>query len=95
MSRISVFESSQTGRIVTEYGKLPLRELEKRISSYEKKYGTTYVRYNRQFDCDSALPWETSDLMDWRNLVEEKKERTGKTLKVRKPVTASHKKQLR
>ena len=74
-----MFESSETGRIVTEYGTLPVRELEKRIVSYEKKYGTTYARYNRQFDCDSALPWETSDLMDWQNLVEEKKERARKS----------------
>ena len=79
MSRISMFESSETGRIVTEYGTLPIRELEKRIVSYEKKYGTTYTRYSRQFDCDSALPWEASDLMDWQNLVKEKKERARKS----------------
>ena len=41
MNRISIFESSETDRIVTEYGKLPVRELKKRIVSYEKKYGTT------------------------------------------------------
>lgn len=92
MSRISVFDSSERGRIVTEYGKLPARELEKRISSYEKKYGMTYARYNRQFDCDSTLPWETSDLMDWQNLVKEKKERARKSVKIRKPPIASQKK---
>ena len=76
-----MFESSETDRIVTEYGTLPVRELGKRIVSYEKKYGSTYARYSRQFDCDNALPWETSDLMDWQNLVEEKNERARRSVK--------------
>ena len=83
MIRMSIFDSSETGRIVTEYGKLPVRELDKRISSYEKKYGTTYARYHRRFDSDSALPWETSDLMDWENLVEEKKDRAPRPMRKR------------
>ena len=76
MSKISVYESSDTGRVVTDYGKLSARELKKRISAYEKKYGIPYARFSRQFDCDSALPWETSDAMDWENLIEERKVRT-------------------
>lgn len=91
MTRVSVFESSENGRVVTEYGKLPLRELEKRISCYEKKYGSTFARYNRQFDCDGALPSETSDLMDWQNLVEEKRERARKPVKVKKAAIPSRK----
>jgi hypothetical protein len=86
MSRISVFESCENGRVVTEYGKLPVPELERRIVFYEKKYGTTYARYGRQFDGDSALPWETSDLMDWQNLVEEKKQRAPRPVHARKPM---------
>lgn len=78
MSKISVYESSETGRVVTDYGKLSLRELEKRISAYEKKYGMPYARFNRQFSCDEALPWETADVMDWENLIGEKKSRARK-----------------
>src|SRR5207237_3144883 len=66
------FESSEHGRCITEYPNLSLKELDGRIRSYERKYGMSFPRYNRQFSCDDALPWETSDLMDWENLVREK-----------------------
>jgi hypothetical protein len=72
MSRISVFESPETGRVVTDYSSLSLREIDKRIKVYQKKYGMPFTRYNRQFSCDEALPWETPDIMDWENLVEER-----------------------
>ena len=72
MIRKSIFESSETGRIVTDYSSLTLADINKRIKSYERTYGMTYQKYNRQFDCDHGLPWEMSDIMDWENLVQEK-----------------------
>jgi hypothetical protein len=75
MSRISVFESSETGRTEVLYSSLSLRQIESRIKSYEKKYGMPFARYNSRFSCDEALPWEVADAMDWESLVQERKAR--------------------
>ena len=58
-----------------DYASLSEKEIARRIRSYEEKYGMPYARDNRQFDCDSVLPWEAGDLIDWENLVQEKKAR--------------------
>jgi len=56
-------------RSVVDCASLKIREIERRISSYEKKYGMPFSSYRRQFDCDSALPWESGDIIDWESLV--------------------------
>ena len=78
MSITSSFESSETGRTEVVYSSLSAREIAKRIRSYEKKYGMALSRYSKQFSCDEALPWETSDLMDWESLVDEQERRSKK-----------------
>ena len=75
MSRKLVVETSAEGRSVIDYASLSEKEIGRRIKSYEEKYGMPYARYNRRFDCDSALPWEAGDLIDWESLVQEKKAR--------------------
>lgn len=75
MSRTSIFESSETEQIEVQYSSLPLRQIERRIRSYEKRYGMPFARYNSRFSCDEALPWEVADIMDWENLVQELKAR--------------------
>ena len=77
MNRIvkSIRRSSERGIVITEYPSLTSAELDERIRAYERKYGMPYSRYNRQFDCATALPWATGDLMDWENLVNEKEYR--------------------
>lgn len=71
MSRTSIFESSESGRSEVEYSSLPLRDIRRRIKSYEKKYGMPLSRYFRHFSCDEALPWEVADIMDWESLTQE------------------------
>lgn len=78
MSKKLIIESSETGRQEIVYESLSIEEIEKRIAAYEKKYGMTYARYNKQFSCDDALPWEMGDLMDWENLVQERRSRRKK-----------------
>lgn len=78
MSKKLIIESSETGREEIVYESLSAEEIDKRIAGYEKKYGMTYARYNRRFSCDDALPWEMGDLMDWENLMQERKARKKK-----------------
>lgn len=78
MSRKLLVETSEEGRRIIDYASLTDREIGQQIKSYEKKYRTSYARYSRQFDCDSALPWEPGDLIDWECLVEEWKDRAGR-----------------
>lgn len=78
MSRTSIFESSETGRTEVQYSSLPLRQIERRIKSYEKKYGMPFARYNSRFSCDEALPWQVADVMDWESLIQERRARQPK-----------------
>lgn len=91
MIRRSVIQSSEHAPREINYSLLTLREIQKRIRVYEKKYGAPFAKYNKQFSCHDALPWEMTDIMDWEYLVQEKnaKERRNarhkKTLAYRKP----------
>lgn len=78
MNRKLVIDSSETGKTVIEYSKLSVQEIESRIKAYEKKHAMSYARFDRSYDCDYATREDTRDLMDWENLVEEKKERSAK-----------------
>lgn len=57
------------------YSVLPEGDIEKRIKGYEKKYGKNYDDFYNRFDCGEASLDELTDLLDWENLVEEKKAR--------------------
>ena len=72
MTKKSVFESSECGRIEVTYSELTLQQVDRQILSYEKKYGMPFSRFRKQFSCDDALPGEVSDFMEWDNLVQEK-----------------------
>ncbi len=75
MSRKLIIESSEQGRSEIDYSSLSLREIDGRIKAYEKKYGASFARYNKQFSCSDASPREMTDIMDWEYLEQEKKER--------------------
>jgi hypothetical protein len=77
MSRRSVVISSEHGRSEVEYGRLPVQDLARRISEYERKYGSPLDSYAPRVSCDSAGVYELSDLMDWESLVEELAARRG------------------
>jgi hypothetical protein len=62
-------------RTEIDYGSLSLPEINKRIRSYERKYGMTFSKYNSGFSCDDARPDEMTDVMDWELLSEEKAQR--------------------
>lgn len=51
-------------------------EIHSRIRGYEKKYGR-YSRYIKTYSCGDATPSETTDVMDWECLLEEKDRRNG------------------
>ena len=63
-------------RTVIDYGSMSLPEIHSRIRGYEKKYGH-YSRYIKTYSCGDATPSETTDVMDWECLLEEKDRRNG------------------
>ncbi len=83
MRRTSVFQSSEHGRGETDYSALSISDLDCRIGEYEKKYGMSYIQFNRQFNSSDASGLELSDLMDWEYLMTEKRERPGRRKKER------------
>lgn len=88
MSRKMIVENSETGRTVIEYGRFSLAELDKQIKAYEKKHGMVFVAFHRGYNHDYASDEETTDFMDWENLVEEKK------LRMAKPRSGGKKKEM-
>ncbi|HEY3130371.1 MAG TPA: hypothetical protein VGL91_13005 [Acidobacteriota bacterium] len=75
MSRRLIIESSEQGRREIDYSSLSLREIDRRVKAYEKKYRTSFARHSKQFSCSDASPLEMTDIMDWEYLEQEKKER--------------------
>jgi cell wall assembly regulator SMI1 len=63
------------------YSSLTDGDIDQRIHEYESKYGRTYQEFYRSFDCDEADMDELTDLLDWEQLVEEKKTRMEKARK--------------
>ena len=43
-------------------------EVVKRISAYQKKYGSPFVQYNSHLSCEQIGPEEMTDIMDWECL---------------------------
>ena len=54
--------------------------IDQRIREYENKYGKTYQEFYSSFDCGEAGMDELTHLLDWENLVEEKKARIKKAV---------------
>jgi len=78
MSRILAIKGTEGEREV-DYSSLSIKEIQKRIKVYEKKYGS-YSRLLKSYDCESSAPEDYLTLIDWECLLDEAKSRKGRTL---------------
>ena len=78
MSRILAIRGTEGDREV-DYSALSLKEIQKRIRSYEKRYGS-FARFFKSYDCESSPPEEYLTLIDWECLLNETKGRKGARL---------------
>ena len=78
MSRILAIKGTEGEREI-DYASLPLKEIQKRIKTYEKKFGS-FSRFMRHYDCESSPPEDYLTLIDWECLLDEIKRRKGTTL---------------
>ncbi len=63
-------------RTEIDYDTLSMAEIKSRIRSYEKKHGP-YHRFIKTYSCSDSTPDETTDVMDWECLIEEKTRRSA------------------
>lgn len=75
--RTLVIQEGEETRTVN-YSVLTDNDISQRIQEYEHKYEKTYHDFYNSFDCSEAGMDELTDLLDWENLVEEKKVRMEK-----------------
>lgn len=73
MSRILAIKAADGEREV-DYSLLSVKEIQKRIKSYEKKFGS-FAKFFRSYDCESSLPDDYVILIDWECLINELKNR--------------------
>ncbi len=78
MSRILAIRGTDGDREV-DYSALSVKEIQKRIKGYEKKYGS-FAKFLKSYDCESSLPEEYLTLIDWECLLNEIKSRKGARL---------------
>lgn len=78
MSRILAIKGTEGEREV-DYSSLSLKEIQKRIKGYEKKYGN-FAKFFRSYDCESSPPEDYVTLIDWECLLNETKGRKGAKL---------------
>ncbi|MBI2090459.1 MAG: hypothetical protein HYT78_17245 [Deltaproteobacteria bacterium] len=78
MSRILAIRGTDVEKEV-DYSSLPLKEIEKRIKTYEKKHGS-FAKFFRGYDCESSSPEDYLILVDWECLLNEMKSRKGARL---------------
>ena len=75
MSRVLAIKGSEGEREV-DYSTLSLKEIQKRVKGYEKKYGS-FAKFLKGYDCESSPPEEYLTLIDWECLLNEIKSRKG------------------
>jgi hypothetical protein len=80
MSRILAIKGTDGDREV-DYSSLSLKEIQKRIKSYEKQFGS-FGKFFRSYDCESSVPDDYLTLIDWECLLCELKSRKGPGLKL-------------
>jgi hypothetical protein len=80
MSRILAIKGAGGEREV-DYSLLSVKEIQKRIKSYEKKFGS-FGKFFRSYDCESSAPEDYLTLIDWECLLNEVKNRKGPDLKL-------------
>jgi hypothetical protein len=78
MSRILAIKGTEGNREV-DYSSLSVKEIQKRIKSYEKKFGS-FAKFFRSYDCESSVPEDYLTLIDWECLLNELKNRKGPRL---------------
>ena len=78
MSRILAIRGTEGDREV-DYSALSLKEIQKRIKGYEKRYGS-FFRYLKSYDCESSPSEDYLTLIDWECLLNEFKSRKGAKL---------------
>jgi hypothetical protein len=78
MSRILAIRGTE-GEMEVDYSSLSVKEIQKRIKGYEKRYGT-FARYLKSYDCESSPPEDYLTLIDWECLLNEIKSRKGARL---------------
>ena len=69
MSRILAIRGDEGEREV-DYSSLSLKEIQKKIRAYEKKYGS-YAKFLRTYDCESSPAEDYLTLIDWECLINE------------------------
>ena len=75
MSRILAIKGTDGDREI-DYSSLTLKEIQKRLKGYEKKFGS-FARFLRAHDCESSPPEDYLTLIDWECLLNEIKGRRG------------------
>jgi hypothetical protein len=75
MSRILAIKGPDGEREV-DYSSLSSKEIEKKIESYEKNYGS-FPKFLRSYDCESGSPEDYLTLIDWECLLNEQRNRKG------------------
>ena len=77
MRTLIIQDDAETRTI--NYSSMTDGDIDQCIHEYERKYGNTYQEFCRSFDCGEANMDELTDLLDWEQLIEEKKARMEKT----------------
>jgi len=75
MSRILAIKGTE-GEKEVDYSSLTVKEIQKRIKGYEKKFGS-FAKFLRGCDCESSPPDDYLTLIDWECLLNELKGRRG------------------
>ena len=78
MSRILAIKDPDGEREV-DYSLLSSKEIDKKLKSYEKKFGG-FAKFLRSYDCESGSPEDYLTLIDWECLLHEQKKRKGARL---------------
>jgi len=75
MSRILAIKGTE-GEKEVDYSTLTVKEIQKRIKDYEKKFGS-FAKFLRGYDCESSPPDDYLTLIDWECLLNELKGSRG------------------
>ena len=75
MSRILAIKGTE-GEKEVDYSILTVKEIQRRIKDYEKKF-SSFAKFLRGYDCESSSPDDYLTLIDWECLLNELKGRRG------------------
>ena len=74
--KLIIKDSGKKEKII-DYSKLSLEQIERRLSQYERRHGN-FEAFAKQYDCDEGNTDLYTQLLDWKNLISEKRKRKGK-----------------